>query len=243
MLQRVAAQGRLLIMVSFCAALLVNLAPVTALQSPSYRFDETTIGAGGLVQSNSDNFTASGAFGDLSVGTTASNNFQIETGSQTTQDPTLSFQINSSDVNFGSFSASTPSVTTANFSVSNYTSYGYVVQVTGNPPTNGAHTISPMTTTSLSQTGIDQFGINLVANTAPMSVGANPENGDFGYGEVAPSYGTSNQFRYVSGETIALAPKSSGVTSYTISYLVNVDNLTPGGQYTSNQTLIVTGTY
>lgn len=243
MLQRVAAQGRLLIMVSFCAALLMNLAPVTALQSPSYRFDETTIGAGGLVQSNSDNFTASGAFGDLSVGNTASNNFQIETGSQTTPDPTLSFKIDSGDINFGNFSASTPSVTTATFSVSNYTSYGYVVQVTGNPPTNGLHSIEPMATTGFSQTGIDQFGINLVANTLPTSVGANPDNGDFGFGEIAPSYNNSNQYRYVNGETIALAPKSSGVTKYTISYLVNVKSLTPGGQYTSNQTLIVTGTY
>lgn len=243
MLKRVAAKGRLFIMVSFCVATVAHIVPVGALQSSSYRFDETTIGAGGLADSSSDNFSGSSSTGDLAVGNTASGNFQIETGSQTTPDPTLSFQIDSGDINFGNFTASGPTVTTATFSVSNYTSYGYVVQVTGNPPSNGPHSIAPMAETDVSQPGIDQFGINLVANTLPLSVGANPDNGDFGFGEIAPSYATPNQYRYVNGETIALAPKSSGVTKYTISYLVNVDSLTPGGQYTSNQTLIVTGTY
>jgi hypothetical protein len=103
--------------------------------------------------------------------------------------------------------------------------------------------IDPLTTASTSQTGVEQFGVNLVANTLPVSVGANPNNGQFGFGEAATNYNTSNSYRYVSGEAIAKAPKSSGLTTYTLSYLVNVDSLTPGGQYTSNQTLVVTGTY
>ena len=94
-----------------------------------------------------------------------------------------------------------------------------------------------------SQIGIEQFGINLVANTAPASVGANPVFGLFASGAASPNYGSSNTYRYVSGETIALAEKSSGVTTYTISYIANVGNLTPGGQYKSNQIIICTGTY
>jgi len=213
------------------------------LQSTNYRFDESVIGASGLMQSNSANYQGSNSVGDLATGNAASSNFQVNAGSQTTSDPTLSFSINGAGVNFGSFTASNATVTTANFSVSNYTSYGYVVQVIGNTPTNGSHTLPAMTTTGPSQAGIEQFGINLVANTLPVSIGANPDNGQFGFGTVATNYGTSNQYRYVSGETIASAPKSSGVTNYTISYLVNVAGLTPGGQYTSNQTIIVTGTY
>lgn len=213
------------------------------LQSANYRFDESVVGASGLMQSNSANYQGSNSVGDLATGSAASANYQIKPGSQTTNDPALSFSINSSAVNFGSFTASNATVTTANFSVSNYTSYGYVVQVIGNAPTNGSHTLPAMTTTGPSQAGIEQFGINLVANTLPSSVGVNPDNGQFGFGVAATNYGTSNQYRYVSGETIASAPKSSGVTTYTISYLVNVAGLTPGGQYTSNQTIIVTGTY
>ena len=100
-----------------------------------------------------------------------------------------------------------------------------------------------MTATNTSQVGVEQFGINLVANTSPTSLGVNPDNGQFGYGSVMPNYATPDNYRYVPGETIARAVKNSGVTVYTISYIANVAPLTPGGIYTSNQTLIVTGTY
>jgi hypothetical protein len=100
-----------------------------------------------------------------------------------------------------------------------------------------------MTSSGSPQVGIEQFGINLVANTIPSSVGANPDHGDFGVGSAALNYDSPNIFRYVSGETIASSPKTSGLTRYTISYLVNVESLTPGGQYKTNQTIIVTGTF
>jgi hypothetical protein len=221
----------------------ISVVHAESLQSSNYRFDESVLGAGGLVQSASPNYQASNSTGDVGIGNSASTNYQVEAGSKTTNDPTLSFAVDDADVSFGSFTPSSASVTTASFSVSNYTSYGYVVQIVGNPPSNGAHTLTAMATTNPSQSGIEQFGINLVANTLPVSVGANPNNGQFGQGIAAPNYGISNKYRYVSGETIASAPKSSGVTIYTLSYLVNVASLTPGGQYTSNQTIIVTGTY
>ncbi len=226
-----------------CFSYSTTTTKVAALQSANYQIDETSVGSGGLIQSSSANYGAADTIGDLTVGNTASSNYQVNTGSKTTNDPALAFSINSGAINFGSFTASSATVTTATFSVSNYTSYGYVVQVVGNPPSNGSHMIPAMTTSGPSQAGIEQFGINLVANTSPSSVGANPDNGQFGFGAAAANYNTSNQYRYVSGETVAMAPKSSGLTNYTISYLVNVASLTPGGQYTSNQTIIVTGTY
>ena len=231
------------LILAFCGVTRTTAVYADPLQSPNYRFDESTIGSGGLIQSSSANYQGTDAVGDVAIGNAASANYQVNAGSKTTNDPTLSFSLNSGGINFGSFTASNATVTTANFSVSDYTSYGYVVQIVGNPPTNGSHTLPAMTTTGPSQSGIEQFGINLVANTSPSSVGANPDNGQFGFGAAAANYGTSNQYRYVSGETIAQAPKSSGLTTYTISYLVNVAGLTPGGKYTSGQTLIVTGTY
>lgn len=212
-------------------------------QSSNYKLDESSIGSGGSIESSSTNYKASDATGDLVVGNTTSGNFQIDTGSKTTDDPHLSFSINNAAVDFGSFTATSPTVTTASFSVLNYTSYGYAVQIIGNTPTNSGHTIPAMTETAESQIGTEQFGLNLVANTSPTSVGANPNNDQFGFGKASTNYGTANKFRYVSGETIALAPKSSGLTTYTISYLINVASLTPGGKYTCDQTIIVTGTY
>lgn len=241
---------RLGVTASLVVALALFMTPANAtqtLQSPNYKFDESSVGTGGLMQGSSANYRVQSATGDLSVGAASSSNFQVEAGSRTSPDPTLTFKVDNANANLGKFSASTASTATATFSITNYTSYGYVVQLVGNPPKYGSNEISPMTATATSQPGIEQFGVNLVANTSPTSFGANPDNGtapnDFGFGQIAANYSTPNQFRYVSGETIASAPKSSGKTTYTLSYLVNVTALTPSGTYTSDQTLVVTGTY
>lgn len=213
------------------------------LQSPNYKIDESAIGIDDQGQSSSTNYKSESATGAISVGNSASGNYQIDNGTKTSKDPTLSFTLNGSNVNFGSFSTASATTSTATFTISNYTSYGYVAQIIGKAPSNGNHTIEAMGTTATSQTGKEQFGINLVANTLPNSIGSNPDQGQFGFGTAAPNYATSNQYRYVSGETIAQAAKSSGITTYTITYLVNVDSLTPGGKYASDQTIVVTGTY
>ncbi len=228
------------------ATVVVGLLPTLTYadpQSTNFRLSESSIGSGSTVQSSSANYRASDAVGDISIGNSASTNFQVNAGTKTPVDPNLTVNITSGAIAFPSFSAASPSITTATFSVQNYTSYGYVVQIIGTPPTNPSRTITPMAASGPSVIGIEQFGMNLVANTSPSSFGANPDNGSFGFGGASGNYGTPNSFRYVSGETIALASKSSGITNYTISYLVNVAGLTPGGQYVSNQTLIITGTY
>lgn len=213
------------------------------LQSNSYRFEESTLGAGGLMQSSSANYSATDAIGDVAIGEAASANYQVQAGSKTSPDPTLSVSIDGSGADFGSFSATASSVATAQFSVSNYTSYGYVVQVMGGEPRNGGHTIDALTTESSPQVGTKQFGMNLVANTSPTSVGSNPDQGQFGKGVAATNYSTPNKFRFVSGDIIASAPSSSGITRFTITYMANVDGLTVGGQYKTDQVLVVTGTY
>jgi len=228
---------------AFCVTIKSSNVYADPLQSANYRLDESVVGVGDLNRASSANYLAVNATGDLTVGTAASSNFQIEAGSKTSPDPVLSFSLTSGAVNFGVFTPSNATVATASFSVSNYTSYGYVVQITGSSPSNGVHTINAMTTTDDSIPGTDQFGINLVANTSPVSFGSNPNNGQFGFGSVSTNYNTPNKYRYINGETIALATKSSGMTTYTISYLINVASLTPGGKYTSNKTIIITGTY
>lgn len=225
------------------AGIVTSVVHAQSLQSSNYRFDESVIGTGGLLQSNSSNYSATSATGDIGNGMTASPNFQATAGSKTTPDPTLTFAVLTSTANFGTFSPTTTATATATFTVINYTTYGYVVQLIGSDLKNGNSVINAMTTTGPSQPGIEQFGVNLVANTSPTSFGANPNNGQFGNGSVPSNYGTTNEFRYVPGETIALATKDSGQTVYTMSYIVNVAQLTPGGEYTSDQTLVVTGTY
>lgn len=232
------------------STLLLSPAIASALSSANYRFEETSLGGSSHLLSQSANFQSTGTSGILGLGGSAGSGYQLGNGHVTTPDPTLTFAVNDFNISFPDFSATVAATTTSTFQVLNYTSYGYVVQIYGTPPTNGSHVITAMGTSAPepSQVGNEQFGINLVANTSPVSVGANPDNNDseghqFGYGQVSTNYNTPNNYRFVSGETIAEAPKSSGQTIYTISYLVNVNPLTPGGKYTSNQTIICIGTY
>ena len=211
--------------------------------SANYQVPEPAVGFDGSFSSGSTNYQTLQAVGGDAIGNSSSTSFQVQAGARTTPDPALSFTVLTYNSVFGSFSPTVAATTTSTFSVVDYTSYGYAVQIIGTPPTNGSHSITAMSTTGTSTPGTEQFGINLVANTLPVVFGASPNNGSFGFGTAASNYNTANNYRYVSGETIASAPKSSGETIYTISYLINVSSITPGGQYSSNQSIVCTGTY
>lgn len=213
------------------------------LVSPNYQFTEQSLGSSGLYGSQSAHFQSEQAVGILGLSTSASTNIQVQAGNVTTGDPALTFIVNSTSVDFGEFSATSTSTTTATFQVLDYTSYGYIVQIIGNPPSHNGVPLSAMATAGPAVPGTSQFGVNVVANTSPVSLGANPDNGQFGYGQAATGYDSPNNYKYVDGDIIAQGPKSSGNTTYTISYIINVNELSPGGAYTGSQTLICTGTY
>lgn len=216
--------------------------------SNNYQLNESFFGPGGELESESPNFrTAPGgqSLGNPGGGESSSPNFGNQAGNPTTDDPSLACTINTGSANFGSLSTSVPSTATAEFSVLNYTSYGYVVNIVGDPPSMGSHELNDLESGGTSTPGTEQFGINLVDNSSP-DIGADPQqvpNNTFSFGEAASNYDTANNFRYVEGETIAQSVRSSGQTDYTISYLINISNTTPGGQYSGNQAIVCTGTY
>lgn len=217
--------------------------------SSNYRIDESFIGPGGSLESNSTNYqTAPGgqSLGNPGgVGDSESTNYRSQAGATTTDDPSLTCSVNTSSLNFGSLSSSATATATATFSVLNYTSHGYLVQIIGATPSSDGHNLTALSSGGSSTTGTEQFGINLVDNTTP-NIGANPvqvPDGTYSFGEAASNYDTPDTFRYGSGETIARSLKTSGQTDYTISYIVNVSNTTPAGSYSGDQTLICIGTY
>lgn len=226
-----------------CIFFCTSTAHAEILKSSNFQLDNSQLGNMSENTSTSTSYGITAALGDLASGNTKSGNYQVTAGSNTTSLPSLAFSVNNVAANFGTLSASTTSTSTSTFSVRNYTTYGYVVQVSGTPPINSGHTIAPMNILGPSQTGIEQYGMNLVANTLPASLGSNPDNGQFGFGSVMGNYAVPNKYYYADGDIIAQALKDSGITNYTISYILNVAGLTPGGTYTGNQTLIVTGTY
>lgn len=219
---------------------------VFAQSSTNYQLEESFIGPGGTIESNSANYGIQGTIGDTGVGEADSSNYDNRAGFNTTNEPRLTFVVNTTSINFGIFSPSTTKTATSTFSVLNYTSSGYVVFVAGSPPVNDSYTLTGMSSTAPSSVGTEQFGLNLKANTSPATFGAEAvqvPSSDFAYGEAASNYNTANQYRYVSGETIARSTQASGQTDYTIAYIVNVANATPGGAYTTNHQLICIGTY
>ena len=220
-----------------------------ATNSNNYRIDEDFIGPGGQLESNSANYKLdsgqSSAGNAGGVGESASTNFQTQSGSTTTSDPRLSCSLGSSSLNFGGLSTSVTATGTATFSVLNYTSYGYVVNILGTPPTNGSHTLSALASNAPSATGSEQFGINLRDNSTP-NIGVDVvqvPSGTFSFGAPTTNYNIVNSFRYVNGESIASSVKTSGQTDYTMSYIINASTTTPGGAYMGNQTILCTGTF
>jgi hypothetical protein len=238
------AIGSLLALIS---ALAICLAPLQAVASSSsnFKIEEDFVGGGGREESSSTNFKTLDSLGATGVGDSAGTLYGQQSGATTTNDPSLSFIVDTSSVNLGSLSTSLTRTGTATFKVLNYTSYGYIVQIIGNPPGNGGHTLTGMSSPAASDDGTEQFGINLKDNSSP-DIGAEPvqvPDSSFSFGVAASGYNTADNFKYVSGDTIASAPKSSGRTDYTISYIANISTNTPGGSYSGNQTLIVVGTY
>lgn len=216
-----------------------------ALSSASYKIDEDSMGSGGGTSSSSS-YGVSDSTGLIGNGLAQGSAYQTYSGAPTPDEPYIVFSVNTTNVNLGALNPSVTQTGNATYSVKNYTSYGYIVQVIGDPPKTNFHTLQNMAAPAASATGTEQFGINVVANTSPATFGANPvqvPDNTFSFGQASTGYDTANTYKYVNGDTISYASKSSGQTDYTISYIANMSNGTPAGAYATAQTLVCTGTY
>lgn len=236
-----------------CLLFLLGGTAFAQYSSTNYKSNEVFFGTGGDPNQSSTNYKARTSSGSLGVGQYGSTNYQSYLGNITPDTPFLEFIVNTSSVSIGTLSASAPSTGTATFSVKTYLANGYVV--TNNSPTaapkNGTYTMQRLTSPTTSSFGTEQFGINLVLNSGcggglPGSFGANPvqvPSSSFSFGTAAANYNTACNFTYNNGDTVAQSTKSSGETDYTISYLYNISNLTPGGKYNFDHLLVATSTF
>lgn len=230
-------------------ALLFLISPVTAYaqsSSSSYQVEEFFFGSGGTNDSSSTSFNARGSIGDLGIGNSSSANFQLWAGYTTTDVPYLEFVVPAATVDLGVLDTSSTASGSAGFYIRTYLASGYVVQTASDPPVNGSYTIPNMAAAAAPTPGTEEFGINLVANTVPDTVGANPAqipDGSFGFGYAATGYDTTNVYKYVKGDVLSRSDSSSGRTDYTITYVMNIDQNTPGGVYTMDHVLVATSTF
>jgi len=172
--------------------------------------------------------------------------FKSESGFITAQDEYIEFVVSATTVSLGLQSTSSATTGTGTFYVKAYVANGYVVRNAASAPSITSHTMASPSSAVASAIGTEQFGINLVANTSPATFGANAvqvPDSSFSFGAAAAGYNTTNVFKYVNGDVIAESTRSTGQTNFTISYILNISNVTPSGNYVMNHLMVATGNY
>lgn len=232
------------------AVLLALGSPAVAMAAQSasshYQVNEVFFGSGGELNACSTNYCSKQSAGELATGQTCSGSYCAQAGFNTDRTPYIQFIVSNTNVDLGSLSSTSTKTATATFSVKAYLSHGYTVINASDPPKNNSYTMQALSVPTASIVGDEQFGINLVANTSPISFGANPaHNPDntFSFGQVSPDYSSSNFYKYAKGDAVAYSTSSSSATDYTVSYIFNMSNVTPGGTYNLVHVLVATGTY
>lgn len=221
--------------------------------STNYRVDQTFFGSGGQ-DASSASYSAKQSAGELAIGNACSTDYCAWAGFNTTDEPFLEFVVTADNIDLGYLDTAATKTANGTFAVRAWQASGYVVRTESDPPTNanGGHQIAPLGTPSTPTAGQEEFGINLVENktAAPCSAFANfgqdPQqspDGSMAFGQVDSDYNQCGKFKYAKGDRVAYSDQSSSITTYTVSYIFNINNVTAAGQYTFNHILVATGTY
>jgi hypothetical protein len=242
-----------LLAISLALILLFGSPAYALLTSPHYEVNEDFFGSGGVLNTCSAAYCSKQALGELGVGNVTSPNFQANGGFNTTNTPLLTMSVAGGTFDLGILSTGATNSISTTFSVENYISDGYVVELAGttlNDSTN-SYPFHTFTSPTAATPGTEQFGVNLAANTSP-SVGAVPNqipNSTFSFGHVAHnynegggrtsiSYDSVNNFLFDSGDVVAFSNSSSGQTAYTLSVIADQSGSTPAGQYGTTLNII-----
>ncbi len=149
--------------------------------------------------------------------------------------------VSGSQVNLGNGSTTATAAGTSVFAASTNGTTGYSVSVSGNTLQSLGNSITAMSGGGASVMNSKQFGINLAgANTTP-TVGAAKSGSGIGAAET--NYGTNDNFRFVSGDTIASASGATNANTFTVSYIANIDGSTPAGIYNTVLTYTATANF
>ncbi len=216
-------------------------------ESSNYQVNEVFFGSGGELNACSTSYCSKQSAGESVVGNTSSSNFQAQGGFNTERQPYIQFSVSNTNVDLGALSTATTTTATASFSIKAYLSHGYSIVNASDPPANNGYIMQAISTTpTAASAGTEQFGMNLVSNTSPLTFGADrtyTPDATFSNGLVAPDYSNHNMFVYRKNDVIAYSTASSSYTNYTISYIFNISSVTPGGTYELHHVLVATATY
>lgn len=210
--------------------------------SDSYQLSEVQLGGTINQSSCSDGYCAEVSIGDMTAGESSSESYSIEFGEIVDADePMLEVIVEDGQSNLGVLSTESTATKTALVKVRSYLAGGYILQIVGDAPKFGAHTLNTPLVPTLSVPGQEQFGINLVDNSNP-DVGSDPvqsPSDGVEFGKPSVNYQTPDMFMFISGDTVAYSEADSGRTDYTISMIVNISNATPAGHYFGDYAVVV----
>jgi hypothetical protein len=240
-----------IIKISLFIVLSLTAAPAIALaaqsSSSNFQVNEVFFGSGGELNACSTSYCSKQAAGELATGKASSANYQAQAGFNTDRQPFIEFTVSNTNIDLGKLSTASTKTATANFAIKTYLSHGYSVINASDPPVNNGYTMQSINAVpTASSAGTEQFGINLVFNTNPISFGADKTytpDSTFSSGLVAPDYSNQNMYVYRKNDVIAYSTSSSSYTNYTISYIFNISSVTPGGTYDLHHVLVATSTY
>jgi hypothetical protein len=141
----------------------------------------------------------------------------------------------------GSLSPSSTLTAQSQMAVGTNASGGFAVTANGTPMSAATNVIDSPTVPTESTPGKNQFGINLVENTAPR-IGNSPE-GEFTNAVPATNYSIPNKYMYVPGDVVAYSPNVSLMKKFTVSYILNASPTLRAGVYTTTVSFIASGRF
>ncbi len=209
--------------------------------SDNYQVTQTEFGASSTEETCSGQYCSTTSIGDPIAGDSEGMTSTAKFGRVTDSEPMLEVIVDPGESDLGVLTTEATATKTMIARIRNYLSSGYVLQITGDPPKYGNHTLSTPSTPTASDPGTEQFALNAADNTTP-DIGADPvqvPSGEFSFGAVDDDYDTPNLFMYSSEDVVAQSDSSSGETDYTISMIVNISNTTPAGRYTGDFSAVV----
>ncbi len=145
-----------------------------------------------------------------------------------------------STVALGTLTSSTTGSGISQMGIATNAQSGYAITVSGTTLTSGSNTITALASQTASTQATEQFGINLRDNATP-NVGLDPDGS--GSGAPTATYNTVDQYRFVSGDSVASKASSDAFRRYHVSYIANIDGATEPGSYSTTLTYIGTATF
>lgn len=213
--------------------------------SPNYQVTEMEFGASNSDKTCSGEYCAYATLGDITSGPSKAGPSGAKFSPITDEQPRLEVIVDPGVSDLGVLSSTRTATKTTTVRVLSYLSDGYMMQIIGDSPKYGSHTLATPGVPTASEMGKEQFGLNVVNNTTP-NVGADPvqtPSNQTSFGRAAEGYDTADLFKYVSGDVVATSDTESGQTDYTVSMIVNVSNATPAGRYSGDFSVVVIPMY